>query len=69
MAMTDQRTRNALNEVTDQIERLRAAIQEADDLETVEAFDDLEEALNDLKIAIGQTANHAPLAATGPESA
>jgi len=47
---------------------LMIAVHETNDLETVDAFDDLDEALNDLKIAIGQ-ANHAPLAATGPESA
>ena len=51
--MTDRRTRDALNNVTDQMERLRAAVQESDDLEIEDAFDDLAEAMNQLKLAIG----------------
>jgi hypothetical protein len=45
--------------------RLRAAVQESDDLEIEDALDDLAEAMNQLKLAIGSTAD----AATGPESA
>ena len=53
-SMVDQLTRNALNDITDQMERLRAAVLEADDQETVGALDDLTEAINDLKLALGQ---------------
>jgi len=52
--MVDQLTRNALNDITDQMERLRAAVLEADDQETVGALDDLTDAINDLKLALGQ---------------
>ena len=65
--MADQRTRDALNHVTDQMERLRAAILEGEALETEEAFDDLVEAVNGLKIALGLGPINA--AQPGPETA
>jgi hypothetical protein len=55
-----QQTRDVLSVVRDQLARLRAAIQNADDIEAMDALNTLDDAIDDLKLTLGITIDSAP---------